>query len=74
MAVSKIKILLAGSPKLALPAFQAIFNDDRFQVVGLLTQPDQPAGRGLKLTPPPAKAWALNNGLTVWQPEKLKTW
>lgn len=74
MAVSKIKILLAGSPKLALPAFQAIFNDDRFQVVGLLTQPDQPAGRGWKLTPPPAKVWAVENNLAVWQPEKLKTW
>ncbi|NCU44744.1 methionyl-tRNA formyltransferase, partial [Candidatus Falkowbacteria bacterium] len=74
MAVSKIKILLAGSPQLALPAFQAILNDDRFQVVGLLTQPDQPAGRGWKLTPPPAKVWAVENNLAVWQPEKLKTW
>lgn len=74
MASSKVKILLAGSPQLAVPAFQAIINDQRFQVLGLLTQPDQPAGRGLKLASPPAKVWALNNGLTVWQPEKLKTW
>ncbi|HNW19667.1 MAG TPA: methionyl-tRNA formyltransferase [bacterium] len=74
MASPKVKILLAGSPSLAVPAFQAIVNDQRFQVLGLLTQPDQPAGRGLKLTPPPTKVWALKNGLTVWQPEKLKTW
>ena len=74
MTSPKVKILLAGSPQLAVPAFQAIADDQRFQVLGLLTQPDQPAGRGLKLTPPPAKVWALNNGLTVWQPEKLKTW
>ena len=74
MASPKVKILLAGSPSLAVPAFRAIVNDQRFQVLGLLTQPDQPAGRGLKLTPPPTKVWALKNGLTVWQPEKLKTW
>jgi methionyl-tRNA formyltransferase len=65
MTSPKFKILLAGSPQLAVPAFQAIADDQRFQVLGLLTQPDQPAGRGLKLTPPPAKVWALNNGLTV---------
>ncbi|NCU44049.1 methionyl-tRNA formyltransferase [Candidatus Falkowbacteria bacterium] len=74
MAVLPLKILLAGSPKLAVPAFQAILKDNRFQVVGLLTQPDQPAGRGLKLTPPPAKVWAMENNLPVWQPEKLKVW
>lgn len=74
MAASKIKILLAGSPQLAVPAFQAIADDQRFQVLGLLTQPDQPAGRGWKLTPPPAKVWAVENNLAVWQPEKLKTW
>ena len=74
MTNAKVKILLAGSPQLAIPAFQAIITDQRFQVLGLLTQPDQPAGRGLKLTPPPTKVWALDNGLTVWQPDKLKTW
>ena len=74
MASLPIKILLAGSPQLAVPAFQAILDDDRFQVLGLLTQPDQPAGRGLKLTPPPAKIWAEENNLPIWQPEKLKTW
>jgi len=57
-----------------VPAFEAILQDSRFAVVGLLTQPDQPAGRGLKLTPPPAKVWALENNLPVWQPEKLKAW
>jgi methionyl-tRNA formyltransferase len=74
MAVQPLKILLAGSPQLAVPAFQAILKDSRFIVVGLLTQPDQPAGRGLKLTPPPAKIWALENNLPIWQPEKLRTW
>lgn len=74
MAKLPIKILLAGSPKLAIPAFQAILDDQRFQVVGLLTQPDQPAGRGLRLTPPPVKSWAQENGLTIWQPEKLRPW
>lgn len=74
MSNSVIKILLAGSPNLAVPAFQAILKDSRFQVIGLLTQPDQPAGRGWKLTPPPTKIWALENNLTIWQPEKLKNW
>ncbi len=74
MKKQKIKVLLAGSPKLAIPAFQALLDDQRFEILGLLTQPDQPAGRGLKLTPPSAKVWALENDLTVWQPEKIKLW
>ncbi len=69
-----IRVLLAGSPKLAIPAFQALLDDQRFEILGLLTQPDQPAGRGLKLTPPLAKVWALGKGLAVWQPEKIKLW
>lgn len=69
-----IRVLLAGTPKLAIPSFQSLLNDNRFQIIGLLTQPDQPAGRGLKLTPPPTKVWALENNLPVWQPEKIKLW
>lgn len=72
--MKSIRVLLAGSPKLAIPAFQALLDDQRFEILGLLTQPDQPAGRGLKLTPPLAKVWALEKGLAVWQPEKIKLW
>lgn len=39
----------------------------------LITRPDAPAGRNLKLTPPPAKVWALENSVSVVQPESLRT-
>lgn len=44
-----------------------------YKVRGVITQPDKPAGRGKKLTPPPVKTAALELGITVLQPEKLKT-
>ena len=44
-----------------------------YKVSGVITQPDKPAGRGKKLTPPPVKTVALELGLPVLQPEKLKT-
>jgi len=37
----------------------------------IITNPDRPAGRGLRLTPPPVKVWANTHGIEVWQPEKL---
>lgn len=47
--------------------------DDGHEVVAVWTQPDRPAGRGNKLTPPPVKEFALSRGLDVHQPTKIKT-
>jgi methionyl-tRNA formyltransferase len=50
-----------------------LVRDRRFEVIGAVTQPDRPAGRGLKLTPPPIKVAAQELGIQVLQPQSLRT-
>jgi len=64
------KIVFMGSPEFALPTLRALA--DHFRVVGVVTQPDRPAGRGRKLSPPPVKTLAQALGLPVIQPRRLK--
>ena len=66
-----MRIIYAGSPEFAVPALQALINSDH-NVVAVLTQPDRPAGRGRKLTPPPVKVLAEANRLLVLQPQSLR--
>jgi len=65
-----IKIVFMGSPDFALPALQTLA--EHYSVVGVVTQPDQPAGRGRILTPPPIKTLAEQLGLPVIQPRRLR--
>ena len=60
-----------GSPEFAVPSLEAL--QARHRVVGVVTQPDRPAGRGSRLRPPPVKAFAHEHGLPVIQPEDLRT-
>ena len=55
MPPKKINLVLAGSPQLAIPAFEALWQDNRYSIAGVLTPQDTPAGRGRNMTPPPAK-------------------
>lgn len=66
-----MKVIFAGTPEFAVPALQAII-DAGHEVVQVLTQPDRPAGRGMKLKPSPVKALALSHQIPVYQPESLK--
>lgn len=59
-----------GSPDYALPTLRRLIESDH-EVVGVVTQPDRPAGRGRALRPPPAKELALADGLPVLQPERV---
>lgn len=63
-----MKILFWGTPTFAVPSLRAL-DDEGFDVVGVVTQPDRPAGRGRKLTPSPVKQVALDAGLPVLTPE-----
>jgi len=60
-----LKLVFAGTPDVAVPSLQAFAADSRFEVVGVITRPDAPTGRGRKLTPSPVKAAAVELGLTV---------
>jgi methionyl-tRNA formyltransferase len=70
--VSPLRVAFAGTPQFAVPALQALLTA-RHTVVGVLTQPDRPKGRGRQLTPSPVKALALSAGLPVSQPATLRT-
>jgi methionyl-tRNA formyltransferase len=64
------RIVFMGSPEFALPSLRALA--DHYPVVGVVTQPDRPAGRGRTLTPPPIKILAEELGLRVIQPASLR--
>lgn len=64
------KIVFMGSPAFALPTLQTLAA--HYPVVGVITQPDQPAGRGRTLTPPPVKTLAAQLALPVIQPRRLR--
>jgi methionyl-tRNA formyltransferase len=70
--VSGLRVAFAGTPEFALPAFHALAGS-RHQLVGVLTQPDRPKGRGRQLAASPVKLAALERGVPVSQPVTLKT-
>jgi methionyl-tRNA formyltransferase len=66
-----MRLAFAGTPEFASVALQALL-DAGHEVVLVLTQPDRPAGRGLKLQPSPVKQLALAHGLPLAQPRSLR--
>ena len=70
--MSGLRVAFAGTPDFALPAFHALAGS-RHQLVGVLTQPDRPKGRGRQLAASPVKLAALERGVPVSQPVTLKT-
>jgi methionyl-tRNA formyltransferase len=67
-----IKLIFWGTPQFAVPSLQRLLNEPEFEVLGVVTQPDKPRGRGKQLTPSPIKQVALEHGLQVWQPSRVK--
>ena len=67
-----LRVAFAGTPEFAACALEAILAAG-YEVPLVLTQPDRPAGRGMKLTPSAVKKLALDRGIEVDQPEKLRT-
>ena len=59
-----------GSPEFAVPSLKALLRD--YEVVGVVTQPDRPAGRGRSVQPPPVKIAALEAGVACLQPARLR--
>lgn len=67
-----MKILFMGTPDFALFSLKGLC-ENGYDVVGVITQPDKPKGRGYVLTPPPVKVYALERGIPVYQPNSLRT-
>jgi methionyl-tRNA formyltransferase len=66
-----VKVLFWGTPAFALPALRAL-SEEGHVVVGVVTQPDRPAGRGREVAMSPIKEEALEQGIPVLQPEKAR--
>lgn len=67
-----MRIVFMGTPDFAVQALQNLI-DSPHEVVAVYTQPDRPSGRGNKITMSPVKKLALEHGLPVYQPERIKT-
>ncbi|MBE5881451.1 MAG: methionyl-tRNA formyltransferase [Lachnospiraceae bacterium] len=67
-----MKIVYMGTPDFAVGPLRTLIEAGH-EVTAVVTQPDKPKGRSKELIPPPVKAYALTQGLTVLQPEKIKT-
>ncbi|WJM85030.1 methionyl-tRNA formyltransferase [Dickeya chrysanthemi] len=66
-----LRIIFAGTPDFAAQHLAALLSSEH-EIVGVLTQPDRPAGRGNKLTPSPVKMLAEQHNLPVFQPKSLR--
>ena len=67
------KLVFYGTPEFAIPTLDALVTSPSFEVIAVVTQPDKPAGRGQRLTPPAVKHRALELGIPVFQPESIKS-
>ena len=71
MGTDKPRILFMGTPEFAVPALELLV-ERAWPLIGVVTQPDRPKGRGQRLIASPVKEAALRHGLTVYQPEKVR--
>ena len=66
-----LNVLFMGTPDFAAESLKSLV-EEKYNIVGVVTNPDRPKGRGLKMIASPVKEYALENGLDVYQPEKVK--
>ena len=69
---SKLRIIFMGTPEFAVASLDVLFIKG-YNIVGVITAPDKPSGRGLEVNQSAVKKYALEKGLAVLQPEKLKS-
>lgn len=66
-----IKVLFMGTPEFAKTSFEKLY-ESGYNIVGCYTNPDKPAGRGMKLKYSPVKEYAISKDIPVYQPVKVK--
>ena len=66
-----LKILFMGTPDFAQESLKGIY-DAGFEIIGVVTNPDKPKGRGMKMIPSPVKQFAEEKNLTIFQPQKVR--
>src|SRR5687767_6037207 len=71
MALHSLRIVFMGTPEFAVASLNALVKEG-YNIVGVVTAPDKPAGRGMKMTESAVKKYAVEHHLKIIQPEKLK--
>jgi methionyl-tRNA formyltransferase len=71
LALASLRIVFMGTPEFAVASLDALVKAG-YSIAGVITAPDKPAGRGMKMNESAVKKYAIENGLTVLQPQKLK--
>lgn len=71
MSEHALSIVFMGTPDFAVPSLDILYKAG-FPIKAVITAPDKPAGRGLKVQQSPVKQYAMGKGLPVWQPKNLK--
>ena len=66
-----MKIVFIGTPEFAVPTLEALIKSEH-RIISVITQPDRPKGRGLKLALPPVKVLAQQFGIPLFQPPRIK--
>jgi len=66
-----LRIVFMGTPEFAVPSLESLLSEN-YNIVGVITSPDKPAGRGLEIQQSPVKQFALKNNIKVLQPVNLK--
>lgn len=66
-----MRIVFMGTPDFAVPSLERLIEDGH-EIIAVVTQPDRPQSRGMKMTASPVKECALKHNLPVYQPEKIK--
>ncbi|HTD66431.1 MAG TPA: methionyl-tRNA formyltransferase, partial [Candidatus Limnocylindria bacterium] len=70
--MAPLRLIFMGTPPLAATVLEALLTDEQFKIIAVVTQPDQPKGRDLKLQPSAVKQLALKNNLPILQPERAR--
>jgi methionyl-tRNA formyltransferase len=71
---NKIKTIFIGTPDFAIPSFQSLIKDERFDIVACFTQPDKAVGRSGKIQETPIKILAKKNNIPIYQPKKISNY
>ena len=66
-----LNILFMGTPDFAQESLKCLV-EEKYNIIGVVTNPDRPKGRGIKMIASPVKEYAIEKGLEVYQPEKVK--
>lgn len=67
-----MRILFVGTPDFAVVSLKALVKDGKHEIVGVITAPDKPKGRGMSIAESDVKKYAIENNIRVFQPDRIR--